>query len=199
MKLLIASDIHGSAYCALMAQIEAESPDTVMGPSLSAKRPIRPSRPTIVVLLGTFSQVLPRDYAPKEVLAMLNTLADRVVAVRGNCDSEVDQMVLDFPCMADYAIVMDAVPAEGSGGQPALKTQAAPAVLHAWPPVRAAECAADCARRRPLYGHTHVKEIASRDGVLFVNPGSVSLPKDGSNSYAIYENGTFELRELVGG
>ncbi len=102
MKLLIASDIHGSAYwCrALMAQIEAESPDTV-------------------VLLGDLlyhgpRNDLPRDYAPKEVLAMLNTLADRVVAVRGNCDSEVDQMVLDFPCMADYAIVMDAVPAEGS-------------------------------------------------------------------------------------
>ena len=107
MKLLIASDIHGSAYwCrALMAQIEVESPDTV-------------------VLLGDLlyhgpRNDLPRDYAPKEVLAMLNTLADRVVAVRGNCDSEVDQMVLDFPCMADYAIVMDAVPAEGSGGQPA--------------------------------------------------------------------------------
>lgn len=106
MKLLIASDIHGSAYwCrALMAQIEAESPDTV-------------------VLLGDLlyhgpRNDLPRDYAPKEVLAMLNTLADRVVAVRGNCDSEVDQMVLDFPCMADYAIVMDAVPAEGSAGSP---------------------------------------------------------------------------------
>ena len=134
MKLLIASDIHGSAYwCrALMAQIEAESPDTV-------------------VLLGDLlyhgpRNDLPRDYAPKEVLAMLNTLADRVVAVRGNCDSEVDQMVLDFPCMADYAIVMDTVPAEGSR----LKGRAAPAVLHAWPPVRAAECAADRARRRPF-------------------------------------------------
>ena len=84
MKLLIASDIHGSAYwCrALMAQVEAESPDTI-------------------VLLGDLlyhgpRNDLPRDYAPKEVLAMLNTLADRVVAVRGNCDSEVDQMVLDF-------------------------------------------------------------------------------------------------------
>lgn len=138
MKLLIASDIHGSAYwCrALMAQIEAESPDTV-------------------VLLGDLlyhgpRNDLPRDYAPKEVLAMLNTLADRVVAVRGNCDSEVDQMVLDFPCMADYAIVMDAVPVEGLRRAARLKGRAAPAVLHAWPPVRAAECAADCARRRPF-------------------------------------------------
>ena len=125
MKLLIASDIHGSAYwCrALMAQVEAESPDTI-------------------VLLGDLlyhgpRNDLPRDYAPKEVLAMLNTLADRVVAVRGNCDSEVDQMVLDFPCMADYA-----------RRAARLKGRAAPAVLHAWPPVRAAECAADRVRRR---------------------------------------------------
>ena len=112
MKLLIASDIHGSAYwCrALMARIEAESPDTV-------------------VFLGDLlyhgpRNDLPRDYAPKEVLAMLNTLADRVVAVRGNCDSEVDQMVLDFPCMADYAIVMDAAPAESAGGQLAQRCRA---------------------------------------------------------------------------
>lgn len=186
MKLLIASDIHGSAYwCrALMAQIEVESPDTV-------------------VLLGDLlyhgpRNDLPRDCAPKKVLAMLNTLADRVVAVRGNCDSEVDQMVLDFPCMADYAIVMDAVPAEGSGGQPASKAE--PRLLfcthgHLFGPQNVPPLARGAAL---LYGHTHVKEIASRDGVLFVNPGSVSLPKDGSNSYAIYENGTFELRELVG-
>ena len=129
---------------------------------------------------------------------MLNTLADRVVAVRGNCDSEVDQMVLDFPCMADYAIVMDAVPAEGSGGQPASKAE--PRLLfcthgHLFGPQNVPPIACGAAL---LYGHTHVKEIASRDGVLFVNPGSVSLPKVGSNSYAVYENGAFELRELGG-
>ena len=129
---------------------------------------------------------------------MLNTLADRVVAVRGNCDSEVDQMVLDFPCMADYAIVMDAVPAEGADGHPAPKAK--PRLLfcthgHLFGPQNVPPLARGAAL---LCGHTHVKEIASRDGVLFVNPGSVSLPKDGSNSYAIYENGAFELRELVG-
>lgn len=206
MKLLIASDIHGSAYwCrALMTQIDAESPDTI-------------------VLLGDLlyhgpRNDLPRDYAPKEVLAMLNSLADRVVAVRGNCDSEVDQMVLDFPCMADYAIVMDAAPAGGADGQPAsaaapqpaaqLAAQPAPQSVpkakprllfcthgHLFGPQNVPPIARGAAL---LYGHTHVKEIASRDGVLFVNPGSVSLPKDGSNSYAVYENGTFELRELSG-
>ena len=163
MKLLIASDIHGSAYwCrALMAQIEAESPDTV-------------------VLLGDLLYHGPRNDLPRDYA------------------SEVDQMVLDFPCMADYAIVMDTVPAEGSGGRPASKAE--PRLLfcthgHLFGPQNVPPIARGAAL---LYGHTHVKEIASRDGVLFVNPGSVSLPKDGSNSYAIYENGTFELRELVG-
>ena len=131
-------------------------------------------------------------------LDRLNHLPCPVTAVRGNCDSEVDQMVLDFPCMADYAIVMDAVPAEGSGGQPASKAD--PRLLfcthgHLFGPQNVPPIARGATL---LYGHTHVKEIASRDGVLFVNPGSISLPKDGSNSYAVYENGTFELRELVG-
>ena len=107
-------------------------------------------------------------------------------------------MVLDFPCMADYAIVMDAAPAGGADGQPASKAK--PRLLfcthgHLFGPQNVPPLARGAAL---LYGHTHVKEIVSRDGILFVNPGSVSLPKDGSNSYAIYENGAFELRKLVG-
>ena len=171
MKLFIASDIHGSAYwCrALMARVEAESPDRV-------------------VLLGDIlyhgpRNDLPRDYAPKEVLAMLNPLASRIIAVRGNCDSEVDQMVLDFPCMADYALVYD-------GARQLFLTHG-----HVYGPQNIPPLARGSAL---LYGHTHVKEVAQRDGVLFVNPGSVSLPKDGSNSYAVYENGNFDLRELDG-
>ena len=88
MKLVIASDIHGAArWCErLMAAIDAESPDRV-------------------VLLGDLlyhgpRNDLPADYAPKEVIAMLNGIADQVIAVRGNCEAEVDQMVLDFPVMA---------------------------------------------------------------------------------------------------
>lgn len=85
MKYLIASDIHGSAYWAerLVAAIESEQPDCI-------------------VLLGDLlyhgpRNDLPRDYAPKRVIPLLNALADRIIAVRGNCDAEVDQMVLDFP------------------------------------------------------------------------------------------------------
>lgn len=95
MKLLIASDIHGAAqWCArLMDAIDAEQPDRV-------------------VLLGDLlyhgpRNDLPADYAPKEVVAMLNGIADRVICVRGNCEAEVDQMVLDFPCMADYDVLWD--------------------------------------------------------------------------------------------
>ena len=179
MKLVIASDIHGSAYwCGkLMAEIEREAPDTV-------------------VLLGDLlyhgpRNDLPRDYAPKQVLAMLNTLAGHVVAVRGNCDAEVDQMVLDFPMMADYAVIAD-------GGFQMLCTHGhlpSPDRVPAPPQGGALLC-----------GHTHVKvneplDVRLPDGstvptVRVLNPGSVSIPKDGSNSYAVYQDGEFELRDL---
>ena len=93
MKYLIASDIHGSAYWTerLVAAIESEQPDRI-------------------VLLGDLlyhgpRNDLPEGYAPKEVLAALNGIAERIVAVRGNCDAEVDQMVLDFPCLSDFSQV----------------------------------------------------------------------------------------------
>ena len=206
MKILIASDIHGSAEYAeqFLEAVRSEEPDKIM-------------------LLGDLlyhgpRNALPEDYDTKRTMEILNGLKDRIIAVRGNCDAEVDQMVLDFPCMADYAIVMDAAPAGGADGQPVsaaapqpaaqLAAQPAPQSVpkakprllfcthgHLFGPQNVPPIARGAAL---LYGHTHVKEIASRDGVLFVNPGSVSLPKDGSNSYAVYENGTFELRELSG-
>ena len=93
MKLLIASDLHGSAYwCGkLMERIEAENPDRI-------------------ILLGDLlyhgpRNDLPRDYAPKQVIPMLSQHKDKILAVRGNCEAEVDQMVLPVPCMADYEMV----------------------------------------------------------------------------------------------
>lgn len=118
MKLLIASDIHGAArWCArLMDAIDAEQPDRV-------------------VLLGDLlyhgpRNDLPADYAPKEVIAMLNGIADRVICVRGNCEAEVDQMVLDFPCMADYDVLWDP-----PGAKPAGRGRGARALPHARPRV----------------------------------------------------------------
>ncbi|MGX8716274.1 MAG: phosphodiesterase, partial [Lachnospiraceae bacterium] len=95
MRLLIASDIHGSAYYCrkLLERWEIE-------------------RPEKMVLLGDLlyhgpRNDLPREYAPKEVIAMLNGISQELLCVRGNCEAEVDQMVLDFPVMAEYMIIYD--------------------------------------------------------------------------------------------
>ena len=173
MKLLIASDLHGSAPAvrALAARIEAEAPDRI-------------------ALLGDLLYHGPRNdlpvgYAPKEVIGLLNGLAERIVAVRGNCDAEVDQMVLGFPCMADYALV------EADGRLLYLTHGHLPGMSPDDPPSLAPGSAL-------LTGHTHVKTLDERDGVLYVNPGSTSIPKDGSASYAVYENGAFMLKALDG-
>ena len=166
MKLIIASDIHGSAYwCgALMELIEKEVPDRIL-------------------LLGDLlyhgpRNDLPRDYAPKKVIPMLSALSDRILAVRGNCEAEVDQMVLPFPCMADYALL------ETDGLQLYLTHGHLRSPDHL-PALREGTVF--------LSGHTHVKLDEIRNGIRCLNPGSVSIPKDGSHSCLIYENGNFRF------
>lgn len=173
MKLLIASDIHGSADAAhaLARRVEQERPDRI-------------------ILLGDLlyhgpRNPLPPSYAPMEVADILNEWADIIVAVRGNCDSEVDQMVLSFPCRADYALL------ETDGRLMHLSHGHLPGNAPDDPPRLAPGSAL-------LTGHTHVKTLDARDGVLFVNPGSTSLPKDGTASYAVYENGAFCLKDMDG-
>ena len=169
MKLIIASDIHGSAYwCGKLVElIEAENPDKV-------------------VLLGDLlyhgpRNDLPRDYAPKAVIPMLTSLKEKILAVRGNCEAEVDQMVLPFPCMADYAVLM-------ADGLSFYLTHG-----HLWSPEKLPPLGPDSVF---LSGHTHVKRDVIVDGVRCLNPGSVSIPKDGSHSYLIYENGEFRFCTL---
>ena len=166
MKLLIASDIHGSAYWCrkLMETIEAEQPDKIL-------------------LLGDLlyhgpRNDLPKDYCPKEVIPMLSALKEKILAVRGNCEAEVDQMVLPFPCMADYALV------EADG----LTIYLTHGHLHSpdnLPPLQPGTVF--------LSGHTHVKMDQTKGGIRCLNPGSVSIPKDGSHSCLIYENGAFRF------
>ena len=181
MKLIIASDIHGAAdWCGrLMSAIEVENPDRV-------------------VLLGDLlyhgpRNDLPADYAPKRVIEMLNGIADRVIAVRGNCEAEVDQMVLDFPCMADHNILVD--PAADNKTLFFTHGHVYGSVLHNsvdnWPALPANSAL--------VYGHTHKKvlqEVEGHEGVCVFNPGSVGIPKDGSHSFGVYENGVFEHRIL---
>lgn len=174
MKLMFASDIHGSrsACEAVLRQYQQEKAERL-------------------VLLGDLlyhgpRNDLPRDYAPKHVIPLLNALADRIIAVRGNCDAEVDQMVLDFPVMADYATLFDETGRElflthghvfGAGMHNSVDH--APALPEG---------------SALVYGHTHIKvneESAAHPGLWLFNPGSVSIPKDGTHSYGIYEDGAF--------
>ena len=166
MKLVIASDIHGSAYwCSrLMELIEREQPDRI-------------------VLLGDLlyhgpRNDLPRDYAPKQVIPMLSGYKDKILAVRGNCEAEVDQMVLPFPCLADYALL------EGDGVTMYL-THGHHASPEALPPLPEGSVF--------LSGHTHVKLDKMVNGIRCLNPGSVSIPKDGTNSCMVFENGQFRV------
>lgn len=169
MKLVLASDLHGSALYTgqLMKRIEAEAPDRVL-------------------LLGDLlyhgpRNDLPEGYAPKQVIPMLNGIKEKIVAVRGNCEAEVDQMVLPFPCMADFSqLLVDGVTLYLTHGH-----HHNPDNL---PPLPEGSVF--------LSGHTHVKIDEVHKGVRCLNPGSVSIPKDGSHSCLIFENGKFSFRIL---
>ena len=173
MKFLIASDIHGSAYYCeqLLQAFEREQ----------AAR---------LLLLGDIlyhgpRNDLPRDYAPKKVIAMLNSMADTILCVRGNCDTEVDQMVLAFPILADYAVlpIGERLVYVTHGHQFNTKTP---------PPL----CQGDVL----LHGHTHIPawEPFGREN-LYLNPGLVSIPKnDTAHSYMTLENGVFTWKTLSG-
>lgn len=172
MKLLIASDIHGSAhYCRrLLAAADAERPDRIL-------------------LLGDLlyhgpRNDLPEGYAPREVAALLNARKNGLLCVRGNCEAEVDQMVLDFPVLADYALLaVDGLTLFATHGH--VYNDAA------LPPLGAGDIL--------LFGHTHVPLCASREGHLCLNPGSVSLPKAESwHGYMTLSGGEFLWKDLEG-
>ena len=174
MKLLIASDIHGSAFwCGkLMEVIEQEQPDKLL-------------------LLGDLlyhgpRNDLPRDYAPKRVIPMLSQYASRIIAVRGNCEAEVDQMVLPFPVLAEYALISD-------NGRTLFATHGHIHNLQNLPPLKRGDIL--------LHGHTHIPACEHTDGgVTYLNPGSVSIPKAGSaHSYMLFDERGFFWKELQSG
>lgn len=172
MKLLFISDIHGSLFYANKA-IES----------------FHKEKAQYIIILGDLlyhgaRNPLPKDYNPKEVAKVLNKYADKIIAVRGNCDSEVDQMVLNFPIMAQYSNILyngrrlfmthghiyniDTIPALGRGD-----------VL--------------------IYGHTHVPMAEKRGDIFIINPGSVSMPKEDSTiSYGILEEDRFKIKDFDG-
>lgn len=172
MKFLIASDIHGSAfYCRqLLSAIEKENPDRIL-------------------LLGDLlyhgpRNDLPEGYAPKEVIPMLTGLKDRLFCVRGNCDTEVDQMVLPFPILADYCLLEEK-------GFLIFATHGHNYNLDKPPLLKKGDIL--------LHGHTHVPICKQTETFTYLNPGSVSIPKEGScHSYMTLENGAFLWKALNG-
>lgn len=175
MKFLIASDIHGSAYYCrkLIDAFNKEEADRLL-------------------LLGDIlyhgpRNDLPKDYAPKEVIAMLNPLANRIICVRGNCDGEVDDMVLDFPVLAEYAIISD----NSLGENIIFATHGHHFNASSLPKLKKGDIL--------LHGHTHIPTFENIEGIFVANPGSVSIPKeDSEHSYMIFENSEFTRKSLEG-
>ena len=171
MKLLIASDIHGDIESAKIL-IEA----------------FHKNECDKIVLLGDILYHGPRNdlpgrYAPKEVITLLNGYSDKILAVRGNCDTEVDQMVLTFPVLADYAILsLDGLAVYATHGHNYnTKTP---------PPLAEGDIL--------LHGHTHVikaEEFGNKN--TYINPGSITLPKENCpRSYIVYENRRFDFYDI---
>ena len=173
MKLMIASDIHGSLYyCRLMEEaFQREKADRLL-------------------LLGDIlyhgpRNDLPKEYAPKGVISLLNRMKDKLFCVRGNCDTEVDQMVLEFPVMADYAVLF-------TGSKMIYATHGHIYNEEKLPPLQKGDIL--------LNGHTHVPKCTEHENYVYINPGSISIPKENSsNSYMLLEYNTFVWKILEGG
>lgn len=172
MKWMIASDIHGSYKYGkeLMEVFEKEQASKL-------------------ILLGDIlyhgpRNDLPEEYAPKKVIELLNHYKDSILCVRGNCDTEVDQMVLEFPILADYALL-------SQGNIEVYITHGHhynidnPLTLKK--------------NSILIYGHTHIPMYKQKEGVHYMNPGSVSIPKGNSvHGYMIWEKNQFIWKSLEG-
>ena len=172
MKLFIASDLHGSApMCRKMLdRFVEEGADKIL-------------------LLGDIlyhgpRNDLPDGYAPKEVAPMLNARKGQILCVRGNCDAEVDQMVLEFPLMNDYLLLeIDGLSIFATHGHQ-FSPDHVPNFFHGGV---------------LMYGHTHLHVLEKKDGLYVINPGSVTLPKGGNEkTYMIYENKVVTLKTIEG-
>ena len=149
--LLVVSDIHGALDGAMIVKDAYEY-----------------HKPSAILCLGDVlyhgpRNDLPESYAPKKVIEVMNGLKDVITAVRGNCEAEVDQMVLDFECMADYKVLE-------SGGHAIFMSHG-----HVYGPKKLPQLNADDIF---LSGHTHIPTAVKANGVYMLNPGSVSIPKE---------------------
>ena len=172
MKILIASDIHGSAYYCreLIKAYKDENADRLL-------------------LLGDLlyhgpRNDLPAEYEPKAVIKMLNGLKDDIFCVRGNCEAEVDQMVLEFPVMAEYALLC-------AGNRMIFATHGHIFNNSNLPPLHKGDIL--------LHGHTHIPACEEHETYTYCNPGSVSIPKEGTpHGYMLLDEGMFYWKTLDG-
>ena len=172
MKIMIASDIHGSAlYCRKMLEaFDAEQADKLL-------------------LLGDVlyhgpRNPLPEEYDPKAVAAMLNERKQQILCVRGNCDGEVDQMMLEFPIMADYCILY-------AGKRMVFATHGHHHNENSLPMLQPGDVL--------LHGHTHIPVLEDRGAYILANPGSVTLPKQNSaRGYLLLEDESMTYKTLEG-
>lgn len=167
MKFVVISDIHGdlTGAMAFAEVVQREQPDRIL--CLGD------------ILYHGPRNDLPENYAPKKVIPIMNSFTDQIIAVRGNCEAEVDQMVLDFPCMADYNVIpfheqnifMSHGHIYGPDHLPSLKEN-------------------DIF----LSGHTHIPTADQINGIYLCNPGSISLPKGGHpKTYAVLDDTGFTV------
>ena len=173
MKLVFASDIHGSAYYARML------------PEID-----RREAPERIVLLGDLlyhgpRNDLPAEYNPKEVISILNGMKERFLCVRGNCDAKVDQMVLEFPILSDSMVLF-------LNGRMAFVTHGHLFNTQNPPPLNRGDLL--------IHGHTHVQAFTPfGNDNLYINPGSTSIPKENNeHSYMTYEDGLFTIKTMNG-
>lgn len=168
MKCMIISDIHGS-YPDLKKALEIYEEESMEK----------------LIILGDIlyhgpRNDLPEGYAPKKVISLLNQYKQDIIAVRGNCDAEVDQMVLEFPMRADYhELYLDGYRFFLTHGH--LYNQNERPLLNKGDVL--------------MYGHFHVPILKKEDIIIF-NPSSLSLPKAGVKSYGVYENKTLSIFSL---
>ena len=171
MKYFIISDIHGSALTLKKALAQFKAMEC-----------------EFLVIMGDILNYGPRNSIPeglnpKKVVEMLNPLAGWIIAVRGNCDAEVDQMILDFPCMADYALVVD-------NGKKLFFTHG-----H----IYNEENMPKGDWNVMFYGHTHLWKLENGDGMIICNSGSITFPKQGNlPTFVVYDSGVISVYSLDG-
>ena len=172
MRFFVLSDIHGSA--------------TAFSKAMDA---FAAERAESLVLCGDYlnhgpRNSIPEGYDPQKLAPMINAMKAKIIGVRGNCDSEVDQMLLEFPCLGDYCVFFNA--------------QRRFFVTHGhlygdknFPPLQAGDVY--------ITGHTHISALEERDGIIFLNPGSPSIPKGGSvPGYAVIDDSSIQLKRIDG-